>query len=508
MRIFVAEMIKSVKFNTKTLSVQISLKVVLAVATLLAVALFVMFHFSRKAVKAEARQKAEEALESTVRQVDNVLLSVEQSAGNIYWDMMNHLNEPERMFLYSRKVLESNPYVAGCAIAFEPYYYKEYGQYFMAYVHRASSSNQEVAGSSEMVQAETFTNVPYTEQIWYSKPIETGRPCWINPLKNEATEGEALITFSMPIYGSGGKIIGVFAVDVSLSLLSNIVLSAKPSPNSYATLLGSDGSYIVHPDSEMVFHKTIFTVESYQTNKELRAAGDAMVAGETGYKHFRQDGIDNYVFYKPFIRADVPGRSMERTGWSVGIVYPEDDIFGEYNQLLYIVIAIALMGLILLLVSCHAITHRRLLPLRMLAKSAQRIAEGHYDDPIPDSHQQDEVGRLQDYFQQMQQALSVHMGELERLTTELRERGVVLSETYERVKEADRVKTAFLHNMTDQMLKPVGMIKSNVNMLCEHRQEMDQQEAGQTVNTIQEQGKIVMRLLNDLLDVSQKKVEE
>lgn len=500
-------MIKPVKFITKTLSVRISLKVVLAVATLLAVALFIMFHFSRKAIKAEARQKAEETLEGVVRQVDNVLLSVEQSAGNIYWDLLTHLNESERMFLYSRKMVETNPYVAGCAIAFEPDYYKERGRYFMAYVHHVNKDKLETV-SSEIIQAETFGNVPYPEQIWYSKPVETGRPCWINPLKNDQAEGEAIITFSLPIYAQGGKVIGVLAVDLSLSLLSDIVLSAKPSPNSYATLLGSDGSFIVHPDSEKVLHKTIYMSDSYQTNKELRAAEDAMVAGETGYKHFRLDGTDNYVFYKPFIRADVPGRSMERTGWSVGIIYPEDDIFGDYNQLLYMVIAIALVGLVLLMTGCQIITHRCLLPLRMLAKSSQRIAEGHYDEPVPDSHQWDEVGRLQDHFQQMQQALSVHIGELERLTTELRERNVVLAGAYEQAKDADRVKTAFLHNMTDQMIKPVSVIQSSVNMLCEHRQDMDQQEANKTEETIQEQGKIVTKLLNDLLDVSQEKMEE
>lgn len=500
-------MIKPVKFITKTLSVRISLKVVSAVATLLAVALFIMFHFSRKAIKAEARQKAEETLEGVVRQVDNVLLSVEQSAGNIYWDLLTHLNESERMFLYSRKMVETNPYVAGCAIAFEPDYYKERGRYFMAYVHHVNKDKLETV-SSEIIQAETFGNVPYPEQIWYSKPVETGRPCWINPLKNDQAEGEAIITFSLPIYAQGGKVIGVLAVDLSLSLLSDIVLSAKPSPNSYATLLGSDGSYIVHPDSEKVLHKTIYMSDSYQTNKELRAAEDAMVAGETGYKHFRLDGTDNYVFYKPFIRADVPGRSMERTGWSIGIIYPEDDIFGDYNQLLYMVIAIALVGLVLLMTGCQMITHRCLLPLRMLAKSSQRIAEGHYDEPVPDSHQWDEVGRLQDHFQQMQQALSVHIGELERLTTELRERNVVLAGAYEQAKDADRVKTAFLHNMTDQMIKPVSVIQSSVNMLCEHRQDMDQQEANKTEETIQEQGKIVTKLLNDLLDVSQEKMEE
>jgi hypothetical protein len=37
---------------------------------------------------------------------------------------------------------------------------------------------------------------------------------------------------------------------------------------------------------------------------------------------------------------------------------------------------------------------------------------------------------------------------------------------------------------------------------------MDQQEANKTEETIQEQGKIVTKLLNDLLDVSQEKMEE
>lgn len=133
-------MMKRIKFITKTLSIRISLKIVLAVATLLAVALFIMFHFSRKTLRKDARLKAEQTLECTVRQVDNVLLSVEQTAGNIYWNLLSHLNQPERMFLYSREVVESNPFVAGCAIAFEPYYYQERGQYFMAYVHHVNKN--------------------------------------------------------------------------------------------------------------------------------------------------------------------------------------------------------------------------------------------------------------------------------------------------------------------------------------------------------------------------------
>ena len=81
-----------------------------------------MLHFARKIVKEEALLKAEKTLEGTVQQIDNILLSVEQSAGNIYWDLLLHLGESERMETYCRKVVETNPHIVGCAISFEPFY--------------------------------------------------------------------------------------------------------------------------------------------------------------------------------------------------------------------------------------------------------------------------------------------------------------------------------------------------------------------------------------------------
>ena len=71
-------MIQPTKFFTKTLSIRISIMVVLAIAALLTAALFVMFRYSRKAVKEEAVQKAGFTLDATLQQIDNILLNVEQ----------------------------------------------------------------------------------------------------------------------------------------------------------------------------------------------------------------------------------------------------------------------------------------------------------------------------------------------------------------------------------------------------------------------------------------------
>ena len=498
-------MLPIMRHINRKLSVQISFKLVLAIAVLLTTALFVMLHFSRKAVKEEALRNADTTLESTVRQIDNVLLSCEQALGNTYWDMLMHLDNPDLMFRYAEEIVKSDPYIAGCTIAFEPGYYPQKGEYFMAYVHR--SYTDELGQEDMPLYKKTFFGEsPYNQQTWYRQTIESGRPTWIDPLKNEPADGHPITSFCMPIYAHGGQRIGVIAVDVTLGLLSKIVLSAKTSPHSYAVLLGSDGSYIVHPDAQKINRQTVYMEIEHTTDPAMREVVEAMMAGETGYRRFYMDGVDSYVFYKPFQRAVVPGRSLEDMGWRIGFVYPEEDIFGEYNHLLYIVIVIAVVGIILLFLSCAVIMHRQLLPLRLLTNSAQRIAEGHYDEPVPDSWQHDEVGSLQNHFQKMQQALSVHVGELERLNTRLRKQGEALAKSYDRVKKADRVKIAFLHNMTDQMIKPVRIIENDVKALSERQSSGEQ--LNQLVGEIQKQGKTVTDLLNHLLAVSQEKGEE
>lgn len=485
-----------------TLSLRLSLMVALAIAVLLMSALFYMLYFSRKAVKEEALQKAVQTLEGMVHHIDNVLLGVEQSAGNIYWTVLGHLNQPDQMSNYCLRLMESNANVSNCAIAFEPYYYKERGQYFMTYVHRTSTGELETS-NSPIIQAATFGNHPYTEQSWYTMTMQRGVPFWTDPIKDADSKGGAITSFCLPIYDASSRIIGVLGVDVSLSVLSKIILAAKPSPNSYCVLLGSDGSYLVHPDSNKLLRQTVYTTASLSGDPGVQQATLAMMSGMTGYKRFHLYDRDSYVFYKPFQRTAVPGRSMSDLRWSTGIVYPVDDILVDYNVLLYYVLAIAAIGLLLLTVLCWTFIHYQLYPLRILTQSAQRIADGNYNDPIPDSRQQDEVGQLQDHFQQMQQSLATHMGELEQLNDDLRHRGDELRVALAQSKKGDRMKTAFLHNMTNQMVAPVSAIGQSVSTLCNHCRDMAQADANRLVDDIKEQGDTIANLLNNLLKSSE-----
>ena len=106
-------------------SLRLNLMVVCETVLLLLLSLSVLLYFSRQALKDEAFRDAEESLEGTVQHVDNILLSVEQTAYNIYEDLQYHLDEPDRMSIYCREAVENNPYVVGCAVAFVPNYYRK-----------------------------------------------------------------------------------------------------------------------------------------------------------------------------------------------------------------------------------------------------------------------------------------------------------------------------------------------------------------------------------------------
>lgn len=440
----------------KTLSFRLSLRVISALAILLIVALYIMLFFSRKALKEEAITGAAQTLEATVSRIDNILLNVEQATGNIYFKMLGYLHQPEMLKMYAQRLVDGNPYIID------------------AHFHWTADSDA----------------------------VDTSIVGWITPQHQYDKGHDALTTFRLPLY-DGQTIAGAFDVSVSLTQLSKIMLESKPSPNSFCVLLGKDGKIIIFPDSTFLNKNAFEMARLYDNNAEVEAF-HTMMSGETGYKYVRMEGKDCYMFYKPFVRAEVPGRAQIDLGWSTGIIYPENDIFGDYNRLLTIVLVIAVVGLLLLLIYCRFFIHRQFVPLRQLELAAQTIAEGSYDAPIPDSRRQDEIGRLQKHFQQMQQSLATHVGEMQRVSDLLQERREVLQTTYEEAQADDRMKTNFLYNMSDQMMTPVSSISNCVKIISDHPNELSEEETTTLVNEIQQQGSKITSLLNVLITESEK----
>jgi nitrogen fixation/metabolism regulation signal transduction histidine kinase len=227
-------MLKLSKINIPHTYLKLNVMVVCEIVLLLLLSLVVMLFFSRQALIEGAKRGAEQRQLANNQLKENLLQSIEQTTFNIYQDLKLHLDQPERMLHYCSKIVETNPHVVGCAIVFKPYYYKD-RELMMAYVHR-KGNDVTALESAELVAQQTFTNRPYTEQKWYTQPMLTGKPCWVQLMDEEEIEGEPLMTYCQPIYDAKGLCVGVIGTDLTVKHEKEILYTEAEVFHSYNNL--------------------------------------------------------------------------------------------------------------------------------------------------------------------------------------------------------------------------------------------------------------------------------
>ena len=386
----------------KSLSTMLSIWVVLFATVIFLASLGYMFYESRRTVQEEAENRATQVLDNTVQRVTNILQRVEVATDNTSWLPTRHLDAPDSMFVYSRRILQNNPDLNGCSIAFEPYYFKGRGKYFSAF-----SYNQ---GDTILTEQEGNDQYEYFVMDWYQQCKLLDRAVWTEPFMDynpgSIYSKEMIASYCKPMKDKDGQFVGTMSVDLSLSWLSKTISAVKPYPNSYSIMIGAGGTYFVHPDTTKLFYQTILTETLIKEDTARISLAHAMLNGEEGMRHLNFDGVDSYVFFKP----------LGTTGWSVAIVCPESDIFKGYNRLYRAVIAIVVLGLLLMLYVFSRLIRRKLQPLGQLARQAETIASGQFDVEMPYEERNDEIGQLSESFSYMQQSLVKYVEELKETT--------------------------------------------------------------------------------------------
>ena len=204
------------------------------------------------------------------------------------------------------------------------------------------------------------------------------------------------------------------------------------------------------------------------------------------------------MFFKPFKRVEWEGRSDWQLDWSVGVVYPDADIHSVHNKLLYLVVAITIVGLLLFFLLCGWLVRHELKPLSLLTQLTQRIAAGNYDESVPATNREDEVGHLQNRLRKMQDRLKEQTADLENETMQLHEHSDELRAAYGRIEENDRMKTSFLHYITNQMAVPAESIDRSVTTLCNNYHDISKDEIDKQVDNIERKSDMLVELLNHM----------
>ncbi len=388
----------------RSMPAKLTLWIALLSSLVLLASLGFMFSQSKKSVRQEALNRAEQVLDNTVQRVTNVLDRVEVATDNMDWLPVRHLKTPDSMFVYSRRILENNPELNGCSISFEPYYFPGKGKYFSAY-----SLNQD---GEILTEQEGGPHYEYFTFDWYQMAKLLDGPCWTEPFFDYNPDGfysqEMIASYCKPLKDAQGRYIGTLSVDLPLGWLSETISAVKPYPNSYSIMIGRGGTFFVHPDSTKLFYQTIFTETLERENPDRTALGKAMQAGEEGMKQMVIDGQNCYVFYKP----------LGTTNWSMGLVCPEKDILSGYKRLQQAVLIIVVLGLLLMLDLISRVIRNELEPLSELNRQAKTIAAGHFQEELVDEGRIDEIGQLNRSFAGMQHSLIKYIDELKQTTAQ------------------------------------------------------------------------------------------
>ena len=83
-------------------------------------------------------------------------------------------------------------------------------------------------------------------------------------------------------------------------------------------------------------------------------------------------------------------------------------------------------------------------------------------------------------------------------TQQLQEQSVQLRADYGRREETDRMKTSFLHYITNQMAVPADSIDSSVTTLCNSYHDLSTAEIEKQVDNIERKSEILVELLNHM----------
>jgi nitrogen fixation/metabolism regulation signal transduction histidine kinase len=229
--------------------------------------------------------------------------------------------------------------------------------------------------------------------------------------------------------------------------------------------------------------------ELYVTRRDSTQLGIFIAGQESGYRKLVHEDREMFVFTQPL--CDRP--------FVLTAVCPAEDVYGRYSRMERFLWFRGVAGVLILLIVLYAVVSRHLRPLHWLADSAQRIANGNLDTPIPATHHEHEAGRLQTSLKKMQQALKAYMTEMQQKQVTLRRQNAELKTAYAEVQAYEVKKSNFVRDMTAQMAQPVESLCQQADAICRGAATMTRQEMTQRQQAITKDSENITQLLDDLM---------
>jgi len=371
--------------------------------TIFLIAFIYTYIFSSKILLEEGRKNAANLTDLTITRIENILQPVQIVPTNLVQALETPGIAGKEIIRLAREYVIESPEVFGSCLAYEPYVHSDKEYWYAPYTYETSSGVRfKNLGSRDY---------DYFNLDWYRLPKLMNHPVWTEPYFDKGGGDALMCTYSVPYYKvEAGKRVfkGVLTMDISLSSFERIINSVKVFKSGYAFLVSKKGRIINYPDLVTVNENILDIARKGNGINTIRAIGE-MLQGKRGF--VRVDGLrakkdPSFLYYAP----------VASTGWSLGIIFPEKELFSDFIGFFRRLIIIFAVCVLSILITTVLITRRLTIPISRLVDATHRIGQGDFNALLPIHRSNDEISKLTNAFSVMQEELSTYLRNLKETT--------------------------------------------------------------------------------------------
>lgn len=415
--------------RSRGLAVQFSLRVLLGAGFFFLLLFGYSYRLASDIVTENVRKSAQFEADRAIQRIELLLSPIDATPRALARTLARYPLEEDAFFDLLAGAVQADPNIYGSTAAFEPGAFSPDRRWFSPYAWRGTSGaplDRRVLGGPEY---------DYFAMDWYRIPFELNEPVWTEPFFDEGGGDVVMTTCAVPFRRDAETtrtLTGIVTVDVDVASIRDVADSIRVPGGGFVFLLSRNGYFIAHPRADWILNETIFTVAEERGDAMLRRNARAMLEGRPGF--FSTDSLleDD--------RAWVYHAHLPTFGWTLGIAYPERELFAPVNQLRLTGGLIAGGGLLILLLVTWSIAGSITRPLEELARAAESIGMGRIDgsatarvSAVLDEEalrggsvaiesvrgyvrRNDEVGRLAEAFLVMRNSITHYIDHLRRTT--------------------------------------------------------------------------------------------
>lgn len=396
------------KKQYSTFARRLTRRVILSVFVTMTLIAMISLSLSFHAIKEETEGRYQGIMDLVSEKLNKILLHEEICARNVFDEVSKNMDSPESVMKAMEEEIKLNEFTDGYFMAFEPGYFKAYPEWFEPYLNRNSDSIMNIGGPEH----------DYFSKPWYIRARKEKNGFWTDPYHDETVGSHNYCTFCMPLYDSKGRLAGVCGSDMSLTWLVKQLKEIDAGSHNrglldvdfikkipfHSFIVMPNGTYISHPDENRILKDNVYSHIGVDDVDALRN----MLGLKRGQAVMTIDGVRSMVYYSPL--------ESESVNWVMGIVVPQTTMWIPALISIGLLVVIIFIGLVVVSLFCRHTIRQISKPLSALAKSADEVAEGHFNAPLPVITHKDELCRLRDSFASMQHSLTQYMKDLEQTT--------------------------------------------------------------------------------------------